>query len=54
MPPKRNNKRKNTAETSSTNGSETPLQAPDPATWPGWVEMESEPVSGVEDRKMRV
>lgn len=46
MPPKRGNKRKNTSSsgtTATTNGDTTPLAAPDIATWPGWVEMESEP-----------
>ncbi|KAK5713919.1 hypothetical protein LTR17_017346 [Elasticomyces elasticus] len=48
MPPKRNNKRKaavvNAAAMKDGNSSNsTELAVPDRATWPGWVEMESEP-----------
>ena len=50
MAPKRGKKRKQTrlsAETVDGANDETPLSPPDRETWPGWVEMESEPVSYV-------
>ncbi|KAK0949792.1 hypothetical protein LTR91_026161, partial [Friedmanniomyces endolithicus] len=45
MPPKRGSKRKATKTTgvATPNGDAPQSTAPDRATWPGWVEMESEP-----------
>lgn len=45
MPPKRGKKRKTTREPGADEAShEEPLSLPDKTTWPGWVELESEPV----------
>ncbi|KAK5133039.1 hypothetical protein LTR08_008244 [Meristemomyces frigidus] len=44
MPPKRGTKRKTPNNSSATTETgDAPLAPPDRATWPGWVEMESEP-----------
>lgn len=45
MAPKRGKKRKTTTSpgTPTSNGDDASLAPPDRATWPGWVEMESEP-----------
>lgn len=53
MPPKRGQKRKVTPKNGgyATNraSEDAPLVPPDRSTWPGWVEMESEPVSDQAD-----
>ena len=43
MPPKRGTKRKAAGSSATKSNGEAPLTPPDRKTWPGWVEMESEP-----------
>ncbi|KAK4542388.1 hypothetical protein LTR36_006845 [Oleoguttula mirabilis] len=43
MPPKRGKKRKTTSSSGTTTENGDGATPPDRATWPGWVEMESEP-----------
>lgn len=54
MPPKKGKKRKLNAHNghdASTNGADD-LVSPNRSTWPGWVEMESEPV-GIDGTVLR-
>lgn len=44
MPPKKGTKRKAARDSNSELNGDVDLAAPDRNTWPGWVEMESEPV----------
>ena len=45
MPPKKGIKRKAAKESTAETNGDAHLTPPDRENWPGWVEMESEPVS---------